>query len=678
MTSHRHVPTVVRGGPAVRVTTRLAVRNGDLHAVGGGAYWGGRAWWYDAELGRAERDMAAGRFGVGAGATRPDSRRRWPGRDEVEYPLGVCESELGHIGPALDAWARVPDDSVFAPRAALERARLALEHGRFAAAEESLRRIEDARGEIGDAAMRLAQQLDLFSGRGYRINRRIERHWRSSRDQVMQLRTHWLYDTQPYPIDAVREALERLGREAPDDDRVWLGKADIATRTGQFDEADAWLTRCEARRPEDPDVWRARLAWALDAGRPDAASIALTHLPADGFSPAEVAGFAARLAALRGDAAAEHAALERRVALEPGDAAAWARLADLASRDRVGGADLQARARRRKAELDRANDEYRMLMGAVATGDLTRKAELARAAEALNRRFEARSWWTLRVRENLDDREAREALDRLVHSEPDAKAAGAPPRSDARPARRRPCPRRHSRREGMGTVPTSRPRIEPTPTVPAFRDDAACAGLRFVYDNDQSSLRRLPETMGGGLGLIDFDGDGWLDIYAVQGGKFPPAPGEDIPNGDRLFRNTGRRHLRGRHRPRRDRRVPPRLRPRGRRGRYRQRRPPRPVRHPLAVVRPLPQQGGRHLRGRHRPRRARRRPRLADLIGLRRSRRRRRPRPVCLPLPRTGTRTSRPPARTPTTRGDTCIAALARSNRSRTMSTGTTRGASST
>src|SRR5262249_10285152 len=76
-------------------------------------------------------------------------------------------------------------------------------------------------------------------------------------------------------------------------------------------------------------------------------------------------------------------------------------------------------------------------------------------------------------------------------------------------------------------------------SAPQFRDDAETSGLRFVYDNDQSSLRRLPETMGGGLGLIDFAGDGLLDVYAVQGGKFPPAPGERAPNGDRLFRNTG-------------------------------------------------------------------------------------------------------------------------------------------
>ena len=40
--------------------------------------------------------------------------------------------------------------------------------------EESLARVGDAPGAVGDEASRLARQLDLLSGRAYRINRRIE------------------------------------------------------------------------------------------------------------------------------------------------------------------------------------------------------------------------------------------------------------------------------------------------------------------------------------------------------------------------------------------------------------------------------------------------------------------------------------------------------------------------
>jgi hypothetical protein len=74
--------------------------------------------------------------------------------------------------------------------------------------------------------------------------------------------------------------------------------------------------------------------------------------------------------------------------------------------------------------------------------------------------------------------------------------------------------------------------------APTFVDQAMERGLAFTFDNGLSAERQLPETMSGGVALFDFDGDGWLDIYAIQGGKFPPPPGR-VPFGDRLFHNRG-------------------------------------------------------------------------------------------------------------------------------------------
>jgi hypothetical protein len=44
--------------------------------------------------------------------------------------------------------------------------------------------------------------------------------------------------------------------------------------------------------------------------------------------------------------------------------------------------------------------------------------------------------------------------------------------------------------------------------------------------------------MSGGVGLLDYDGDGRLDVYCVQGGPVVPQPGRPYA-GDRLFRNRG-------------------------------------------------------------------------------------------------------------------------------------------
>ena len=57
---------------------------------------------------------------------------------------------------------------------------------------------------------------------------------------------------------------------------------------------------------------------------------------------------------------------------------------------------------------------------------------------------------------------------------------------------------------------------------PRFVDDAEPAGLRFTFDNGLETLHQMPETMSGGVGLLDYDGDGWLDVYVVQGGQVSP------------------------------------------------------------------------------------------------------------------------------------------------------------
>jgi hypothetical protein len=253
-------------------------------AIAFGSVLGVDAWWYRTELVRASGEMARGRYA----AALPRLERlsaRWPGRAQVEYPLGVCGAALGRVETALTAWGRVPAAAPLAPRAALDRARLALDHGRLAIAEASLEPLLVDRGEAGLQAARLADQVDLFTGRRVAISRRIERRWATSSDQAGLLRLHWQLDSQPVPILVMRETLDRMARQAPFDHRVWLGQANLAIGSGSYDLADELLSRCEAHQADDPDVLEARLNWALDSGRPADAARAAECLPASASRP---------------------------------------------------------------------------------------------------------------------------------------------------------------------------------------------------------------------------------------------------------------------------------------------------------------------------------------------------------------------------------------------------------
>lgn len=46
----------------------------------------------------------------------------------------------------------------------------------------------------------------------------------------------------------------------------------------------------------------------------------------------------------------------------------------------------------------------------------------------------------------------------------------------------------------------------------------SASGIRWVHDNAMSEERWLPEIMGPGCAFLDYDGDGWMDIYLVNSG----------------------------------------------------------------------------------------------------------------------------------------------------------------
>ena len=102
---------------------------------------------------------------------------------------------------------------------------------------------------------------------------------------------------------------------------------------------------------------------------------------------------------------------------------------------------------------------------------------------------------------------------------------------------------------GTGVPPGGVDAAAQSPLPPAgaawFTDRAQEAGIDFVHFSGASGQLYVSEVLGPGAAMFDFDDDGDLDVYIVQGRMLHPgaaidpatAPSEGAPPGDRLYRN---------------------------------------------------------------------------------------------------------------------------------------------
>ncbi len=75
-----------------------------------------------------------------------------------------------------------------------------------------------------------------------------------------------------------------------------------------------------------------------------------------------------------------------------------------------------------------------------------------------------------------------------------------------------------------------------------FKDATAASGIAFRHTNGAFGKKYLPETMGSGVVVLDFDGDGWPDLFFVNSTHWPGRPEKaGLPA---LYRNDGRGHSR--------------------------------------------------------------------------------------------------------------------------------------
>ncbi len=371
--------------------------------VGAVLIFGGWTWWshyrYKTALLEIENQMARGRYPA---ATRNlEALLAWKadGNGELGYLLGFCELARGNIEATESAWASIAPGTEFSERAILGRMRVLQGAGRLAKAE---RLVKDAARDPRNnrtALMIGLVPLMIDMGRLDEAIELIEDRWEylnalgqgALDPSIRLLLQHVDLTNGTVAIDAVRNSLDEAAKLAPDDDRVCLGRANLAIRTGDMQGAEHWLGECESNRPDDRAVWRARLKWAMATDRVDAVELAITHLPDMESLSVTRHRINAWLAGHRGDFAKERSELVRLLEADPGDLIAYDRLIDLDTK--LGQPALASQVLQNRNAARELLARYTMLHGRKQP--IRDAEELAQIAERLGRAFEARGFLTI-------------------------------------------------------------------------------------------------------------------------------------------------------------------------------------------------------------------------------------------------------------------------------------------
>lgn len=317
--------------------------------------------------------------------------------------------------------------------------------------------------------------------------------------------------------------LEQSRAEAPVDPLPLQGLASVAMSRGDFAGALEHLRQVVESRPESIEAQAAlgRCLWELNAtdqfadwfdGLPKAAE---SH-PDIWFVLGLMAGRREEALACFAEAARQD--LEYRAALHR------FAVALLEQQGTEAGTELAMQRSERLARLESVvaaiRPEEPNRQACVEAGELL--VELARFEEAV-------AWW------------------RIAGVEPDVDRASVDAASEAA----------ESLQELLTTASRNRPEwseistwfrdasaVDPATLASnsiRFEDEAADRGIAFTYfesPDPSTEGRRMFEFTGGGVAALDYDRDGWPDLYFTQGSGWPPNPDQRRWL-DRLYRNTG-------------------------------------------------------------------------------------------------------------------------------------------
>ena len=317
----------------------------------------------------------------------------------------------------------------------------------------------------------------------------------------------------------MREQLEPFLKQTPDDPMVRRAWGLMLRRVGRSADARPFLESAAAAIDDDPVGWLALAECQVAQGDLDAAEATLGPQP---DRPTDLARWwliKGEIREAKGRAGEAIACWKKSIDVGPNDRSVLYRLGQALVR--------QGKPEEAKAYLDRVEPLRvrevsligaldRLVRGERSVAIFEQLGALCRDAGRL---AEARGWFEELIR--LDPTHAKAQM-ALVELAPTAEKPAPAPRLRALP-----------------TGPASAPALAASESSPLkFEEVAKASGIDYQYDCAANGDMFVGDTMGGGIGLIDYDDDGRLDIYFVNGCPLPVDP-KSPPHPNRLYRNRG-------------------------------------------------------------------------------------------------------------------------------------------
>jgi tetratricopeptide (TPR) repeat protein len=439
---------------------------------------------------------------------------------------GQFLNDDGRFDEAIRCWARIPEgqDPISGTARYLEGMTL-LEQNRAREAEQRLQAAIRMHPEFCAPYHKLAE-LYLLQLRGEAARRTLrEARLRQCLD-LAEFADELLAGK---PLLDEEQAIERLQEFAaadPDDQESLIALARYHELLGEHARARQILTERLREHPTNTEL-RAVLAELLCEKRRFNEALELMS-ESDGARDDSLSAWHvhARLAAEAGQSARAAAILAYIVSRKPFDVAS--RFEEAQALSRAGQSDEAARGFEEAELLDRLERLAFLIRRGEDRPDPLIVDSISEIADVLGRLREhelAADWLRQGLLRDPRNSLLRRQLDRVL-----AAAAEEPPHPEP--------PRALLVRRGELTFPETT-LVSAGPDAHSFRFEEVTgeSGLEFRYLNASSSQKLIVETIGGGVAVLDYDGDGWPDLYFPQGA--PPEGPAHASATDRLFRNLG-------------------------------------------------------------------------------------------------------------------------------------------